>query len=536
MRITEPALAEAFGRRRAEIDALALERRLRAEDPTLWPAAAADIQARLGWVTLPARAEQLWRTCQAEADRLRDRGITRAILVGIGGSSLGAQLLDAALRPGVKALRLDVLDSTLPGALRGLCADWDPERTAIVAASKSGGTLEMSAGLAFLRSAMAKAIGASASDGQVLVITDPGSGLDQEAEARGWARIHGDPRVGGRFSLLSAFGLLPAALRDLDLGGALALAASAAEGPWTEAMDLAAVLAAAQDLGRDQLALRLDGLPAAYGAWLEQLVAESSGKGGKGLLPITVGQLGSRCAGGRCLAVRLVASDARAEAARDPALAGPDLPVVVQELSGAAALPTACFQWELATAALGALLGLNPFDQPDVEAAKQAARSLLAEGAPEAPDPSQSDWPAPETLDATLADADYVALLAYLPERPAELTAIARLAAVLGERYGRSIVAAIGPRYLHSTGQLFKGDAGRGAFLILDGSAVEPDLAMAPGSGVAAGPGFGRVAGAQAAGDAQALRAGGRKVLLTRLAPDWQASLATWLDHLIAAT
>lgn len=545
----EEALAQAFARRRAELRVMDLEGRLRAEDPSLWPGPAAEIQARLGWLSLPRQLQATWDTCRHEADRLRSLGIRRAILVGIGGSSLGAQLLCEAYAGGAAALDLAVLDSTLPGKLRDLTADWDAPGTAIIAASKSGDTLEMAAGLATLHARLAAELTSSEVAQRMVVITDPGSALDRRATLEGWSRVHGDPRVGGRFSLLSAFGLLPAALRDLRLNRALRLAEEVAAAPWHEALDLAALLAAGHDLGRDQACLQITGMPMAYGAWLEQLVAESSGKGGQGVLPVTVGQLGSRCGGRRAFAIGLhglggteglpqapmndqasvpAAGVSYGVAVDGDSLAAADDPAVYQRLPGREALLAACFQWELATAALGALLRQNPFDQPDVEAAKVAARACLKDQPSDLAPPSSTPWPEAAALDLALAGADYVALLAYLPERPDTDGAISALAAVLGERYGCSCVAAYGPRYLHATGQLFKGDAGRGAFLILDGSGLEPDLGLPEAAGIPAGASFGRIAAAQAAGDAAALAAAGRRVLLVRLAPDWRSGGAAW--------
>lgn len=540
---SDAALAQAFGRRQAELRTLDLERRLRAEDPSLWPGRAAEIQARLGWLDLPRNLAATWETCRAQAERLGRLGIRRAILVGIGGSSLGAQLLGEAFEGGATAMDLVVLDSTLPGRLRDLTAGWDARRTAVVAASKSGDTLEMAAGLAYLRSRLVADLPPEEVARRIVVITDPGSALDGSAVSEGWGRIHGDPRVGGRFSLLSAFGLLPAALRDLPLERALQLAGEAAAAPWDEALDLAALLAAGHDLGRDQACLRLTGLPLAFGAWLEQLVAESSGKGGKGVLPVTVGQLGSRCGQSRSLSIALssgggagygtqaagLASDGDAQPA---AIASDGGLAAAQHLPTVDALLAACFQWELATAAMGALLQLNPFDQPNVEAAKVAARAWLNDPTGLPQPPTSTAWPTEAELDEALGSADYVAILAYLPERHAADAAIAALATVFGERYACSTVAAYGPRYLHATGQLFKGDGGRGAFFILDGSGADSDLSLPAAAGLPIGASFGRIAAAQAAGDASALAAAGRRMLHLRLAPDWPGTLDAWLSGL----
>ncbi len=538
--------------------------RLRARDHTIWSPDPTEIADRLGWLTLPAamRAELV------AIDRIvagaRAAGLSRALLLGMGGSSLAPEVFSRVLgsRPGY--LRLRVLDSTHPDAVRAAAADGPPERTLVIVATKSGGTVETISLFRYLYTWLEGRLGRAAAQARVVAITDPGSGLEREARQLGAAHVvYGDPEVGGRYSALSAFGLVPAALMGVDVGRLLDAAAAEAAQPIEESpgLRLGALLGAAERAGRDKLTLRSPAALAPLGAWIEQLVAESTGKDGRGILPVD-GEPAldvDRYPADRVFAVhRLGAEPADGlEALRD---AGhPVAECILDSLDEIGAL---MYRWEVATAVAGAVIGINPFDQPNVESAKVSARSMVgayrATGALPALTPATAagdltlydDATDAEPVDAGQGAADlhdalaaflgpaafaggrgYVALHAYLPPAPATDAALQRLRRRILERCGTAVTCGYGPRFLHSTGQLHKGDAGAGSFIQLTAD-LRDDLPIPDRAGAADGAlSFGVLIEAQALGDRQALLDAGRRVLRIGLGADPVAGL----DALAAA-
>jgi glucose-6-phosphate isomerase len=415
----------------------------------------------------------------------------------MGGSSLYPEVLERSFGPATGAPRLWVSDSTDPGAVLRIEREVPWTTTVVVPASKSGTTIEVDALLARALDRLADAHGPAAGR-RVVPITDPGSPLDVRARAEGFRQVvHGDADVGGRYSALTAFGLLPVALLGMDPLAHVAPAAerltALAAGDDAAVIELAVALAGWVRDGRDKLAVVLPDDAACLGPWIEQLVAESLGKSGRGLVPV-LGESASVVVGAdRCAVAHQGATgldDLRANG----------VPTVVMPWSGHDDIAARVIEWELAVAIAGALAGIDPFDQPDVAAAKAATARVLARGA-DLPDPV-----APDTLVAALAPGDYLGVLAYLDPAGAQARALCDALGRLRERLAVPVTLGIGPRYLHSTGQVHKGGPDTGAFLVIVGDDVED--AAVPG----AGHGFSRLKRAQAAGDLMALADRGRRV------------------------
>jgi glucose-6-phosphate isomerase len=496
------------------VDKLVAERvasALATQDPTLWgPQAEPEAARRLAWVALPHTSRPLVATIEALRAELRAEGIDRVVLAGMGGSSLAPEVICAT-----DQVALTVLDTTDPGQVADALAG-DLKRTVLVVSSKSGTTVETDSH----RRVFAAAFAAAGLDpaAHLVVVTDPGSPLQQIAEAEGYrAVITAEPDVGGRYSALTAFGLVPAGLAGANITQLLDEAAEIApslalDDPANPALRLAAALAAGHAAGSEKVVLAdtgsgIIGLP----DWAEQLIAESTGKQGTGLLPVVVEN----------------------PAAPGFADAGPDaVPVAIGPGVAAAALAVEgtlggqLLLWEHAVALGGRLLGINPFDQPDVEAAKVAARAQLKDSAGSAPlfvDGPVEVHPVGNWLPAgvaTLADAlralvavtpqhGYLAVQAYL-DRVADASA-AVLRSELARRTHLQTTFGWGPRFLHSTGQYHKGGHQNGSFLQLTG-AIGTDIPV-PGTGFT----LGELQRAQALGDAAVLAAHGRPVLRLHL-------------------
>lgn len=507
-----------FGSLAADVDAaveraLALAPRVAARDHTVWRTDPTEVADRLGWLDAVARADR-------DADELMDvaaglvtDGVTDVVLVGMGGSSLYPEVLATTFGSAPGHPQLHVLDSTDPAAVLEVEQRVDWSSTAVVAASKSGTTVETRSHLARLTTRLQEVHGGGAAS-RLLAITDPGSELEQLAREAGFRAVAtGQPDVGGRFSALTPFGLLPAAILGLDVRDHVAPAAAVLDAVGSTHPDgnpgavLGAAIAAAVLHGRDKLTLLLPGEIAGFGSWVEQLVAESTGKGGTGVVPVTDEPLGGLL--DRRTDDRLVIALGEHDGVERLVAAG--TPVAQLPWSGPQQLAAEVARFEVATAFAGALLDLNPFDQPDVQAAKVAATRVLESGAP-----------LPDTGDAAsvLADVepgDYVALLAFVKPGSTDELAVVDAAARLRVQLQVPVTVGIGPRYLHSTGQLHKGGPEGGRFLLVVGD--DPQDVPIPDRPYT----FGQLKRAQAAGDLDALQAAGRPVV--RVAVEDLASL-----------
>jgi transaldolase / glucose-6-phosphate isomerase len=459
------SLGDAVGAGLAELSERDAVARAWARDHTLWRNDPTEISDRLGWLTvvpdMVAGLDRIRATC---ADIAAD--VDHVLLAGMGGSSLFPEVVarTTAATPGAPALH--VLDTTDSAAIARLGGELPPERTLHIAASKSGTTLETRCHLAW-------AWDRDPDPARFAVITDPASELAALAAERGFAAtFENPPDIGGRYSALSLFGLVPAILAGADVDGLLASASGITEAlrtpPATNpAARLAATMAAAVGAGRDKLTLVVPDRFATFGLWLEQLLAESTGKDGTGIVPVVGEPLGDPDVyGGDRLFVAMGEPEAEAGRRLD-ALAAAGHPVVGLRSGGAFAdLGEQVLLWELATALAGALLGINPFDQPDVAAAKAATKRVLAEG--------RSDLPLTPLVEllAHVGAGDYVAIQAFVDPASPVVADIEAARVALRDRLAVATTVGLGPRFLHSTGQLHKGGPNRGVFVQVVGEAA----------------------------------------------------------------
>lgn len=503
---TLPAEAEAeIARAREE----RVAERLAAKEPELWggDATTPELGDRLGWLDAPQRALDELDDVEAFAREVREAGFTHVLLLGMGGSSLAPLTWADTFGAADDGLALHVLDSTDPGAIADAQAAVPLDTTLFVVSTKSGGTIETISLFEHFYATVGE-------DGSKFVaITDPGSGLEDLARERGFRRTFlADPTIGGRYSALSAFGIVPAVLAGAPARALAEGALQAVDDLWP-GVTVGAMLGAAAKAGRDKLVLLVGPQAATLGLWVEQLVAESTGKQGVGILPVAdepPGELADL--GDDRIFLLLPFGDAGVEryaeslARYGHPVIGVDVQDPAQDLGRAMAL------LEVATATVGWSLGINPFDQPDVQAAKDATKQVLGE--PELPDPDAGS--VDELLDGA-GPPQYVTLAVYAPPSEATDAAAARLRSAIRERGGGTVTTfGYGPRYLHSTGQCHKGGPPEGRFLVLlaDPSRAE-DVAI-PGQEF----GFSTLVQAQALGDLQTLRDRGRPAVLVRLEGD----------------
>jgi RpiB/LacA/LacB family sugar-phosphate isomerase len=502
-------------------------KRLWAEDARLWTEDAA-VQAavvnRVGWL----RSHEVMRPSIDDlrrfADEVRTEGVRDVVLFGMGGSSLAPEVMQAAFGAAAGYPRLTVLDTTDPGAIRAAAARLTPARTLFIVSSKSGTTTEMLTLYRFFHAEVAKVMPAPGA--RFIAITDPGTPLQKLASEAGFRRTFlNDPRIGGRFSALSFFGLVPAALVGVDIGRLLDRAADMAArcGPDVRVREnpglrLGATLGGFAQAGRDKVTLLMSPGITALGAWLEQLLTESTGKQGKGLVVINDEPHGTPDVYGndRLFVAMSLGADSALDAAAS-ALEGAGHPVVRLTLGDAYDVGAEYFRWEVATAAAGIVLGLNPFDEPNVAQAKEATNAALAKYLETGRLP---EWPTDtaDDLARVVNEAragDYVVLCAYLTPGAATTDALQRIRATVRDRARLATTMGYGPRYLHSTGQLHKGGPATPILVILT---TRHDELPIPGERF----GFATLEMAQALGDLATLRAARRRVLWIPLdgAPD----------------
>ena len=531
-------------------------RRLWAGDASLWTNT--DEAQWLGWLNVAdAELKDAGRLESVAAD-IKRAGFTDAVLLGMGGSSLGPEVLGETFGPGTGFPRLHILDSTDPVQIRHLDNAIDIARTLFIVSSKSGSTLEPNIFKQYFWERAKSALGESGAAQHFIAITDPGSALEKSAQKEKFRAVcHGLPTIGGRYSVLSDFGMVPAAASGITVRPFLerttAMTRScAASVPPVEnpGIVLGAILGAAAKMGRDKLTVIASPGIAALGAWLEQLLAESTGKLGRGIVPLDGEPIGAPAVYGndRLFAYLRLATDQDAEHEQAvAALEAAGQPVVRITVSDKLQLGQEFFRWEMATAVAGSVLGINPFDQPDVEAQKVKTRELTAayetsgELPPEEPfftadgivlyaDPANADLlkgaatGVSAILKAHLArvhPGDYVALLAYIERNPAHSEALTRLRRMIRDRTRAATCVGFGPRFLHSTGQAYKGGPNSGVFLQITADDAE-DLPV-PGQRYS----FGVVKAAQARGDFDVLAERGRRLLRVHLMQEGEAGLKT---------
>jgi transaldolase / glucose-6-phosphate isomerase len=525
---------------RAELDAWrAGERvkRLWARDATLWTGT--DEADWLGWLGVPG--EQLARagTLRALADEVRAAGFSHALVLGMGGSSLCPEVLRMTFGRIAGFPELFVLDSTDPGQIRTIERQIDAAHTLFIVSSKSGSTLEPNIFKQYFFNRAGQLAGADRAGSRFIAITDPGSRMAQVAAADGFRRVlSGVPSIGGRYSALSDFGMAPAAIMGLDVARFLGHAVAMAErcGASTPPAEnpgvlLGIILGVLARHGRDKVTLVASPGIVALGVWLEQLLAESTGKAGTGLIPVDREPLGApeMYGGDRQFAyLRLSSAPDRAQDDAMGALERSGQPVVRIDVPDAYHLGAEFFRWEVATAVAGAIIGVNPFDQPDVEASKVATRALTehyektgalrAESALRVSDPALAATLNPHLK--SIKPGDYFALLAYVPMNAAHEAELQAMRLAVRDKFRVATCVGFGPRYLHSTGQAYKGGPNSGVFVQITCDDAD-DLAV-PGQRYS----FGVVKTAQALGDFQVLRERGRRALRVHLGTDVKTGLA----------
>jgi transaldolase / glucose-6-phosphate isomerase len=531
-------------------------RRLWARDAHLWTCS--DEAQWLGWLPAALGEQVELAALEALQAEVRQAGFIHAVLLGMGGSSLGPEVLAETFGMQAGHPKLLVLDSTDPAQIGRLEAQIDPARTLFIVSSKSGTTLEPDILHRYFLEKVDMAVGGAAAGSHFLAVTDPGSKLEATAKAQAFRRVFlGDPQIGGRYSVLSNFGMVPAAIAGLDVRAFLAHAKAMARACGPNAppaanpgVELGLVLGAAALAGRDKLTILASRGLADLGAWLEQLIAESTGKHGKGIIPVDGEPLGSPADYGAdrlFVFLRLPDHEDADEDAKVRALEAAGQPVVRVTLASRDLLGQEFVRWEVATAIAGAVLGINPFDQPDVEASKVKTRALTAEFektgalARQVPVLEQAGLSlfadaanakaivhasSGKTLEAWLAAhfararaGDYIGLLAYLDRDPRHVAALNAMRTRLRAASGCATVVGFGPRFLHSTGQAYKGGPNSGVFLQITAE-TSRDLAV-PGRPYS----FGVVEAATAQGDFEVLVERGRRALHIHLGRDVEAGL-----------
>jgi transaldolase/glucose-6-phosphate isomerase len=508
-------VADAVQQRAALAARERLGERMRDEDATLWaPEGTPEVADRLGWLTIAERMLADLETVERFCAGVREEGFSDVVLLGMGGSSLAPEVLRRSF-PHAAGPRLHVLDSTDAATVLAVQAAAALESTLFLVSSKSGGTIEPLSLFAHFYELVPRGSAFAA-------ITDPGSGLEALAHERGFRHVFaGDPDIGGRYSALSPFGVVPAALMGIDVRSLLSGAAAA----WDTAIDgfapggadvpgaavwLGCALSALAQAGRDKLTFVISPTLPGLGLWLEQLVAESTGKQGTGILPVADEPLGEPAEyGSDRVFAYLPDASARdsAQDARVAALAAAGHPVVTIPTYGPPDLGRVFLLAEIAVAAAGWGLSINPFDQPNVQQAKDATKRVLAEYERQGQDadigalaPADADGPALRALLAAAEPPRYVALMAYSQPSDAFDAGVAELRGAIRSRTGATTTFGYGPRFLHSTGQFHKGGPREGIFLQIlhDG----PQDAAIPGAPYS----FTTLKEAQAIGDLQTLR------------------------------
>jgi transaldolase/glucose-6-phosphate isomerase len=541
-------------------------RRLWQRDATLWTGR--DEANWLGWLDLADSLLGEKAQFAEAAQDARQAGFTHALLLGMGGSSLCPEVLAETFgaQPGYPRLR--VLDSTDPAQVRAVESQISMARTLFIVASKSGTTLEPNIFMQYFFDRARQVVGADRAGSYFLAITDPGSKLHHAAESNSFRRIHfGVASVGGRYSALSNFGMLPAAVMGLDVPRFLERARDMARacGPdvppgQNPGVVLGAILGALARDGRDKMTIIASPEISDLGAWLEQLVAESTGKDGRAIIPVDLEPAGPPDVYGNDRVFVYLRNPRKTDNAQELAvdsLQQAGQPVIRIHVSDAYSLGQEFFRWEFATAVAGSVLGIHPFDQPDVEASKIETRKLTSAfeetGSLPEETPFAAEGPLRLFTDAAnaaalrqatrsmtlesllrahlkrLAPGDYFAILAYLERNDENRAALQRMRLAVRDARGVATSLGFGPRFLHSTGQAYKGGPNSGVFLQItcDDAA---DLAV-PGQKYT----FGVVKAAQARGDFDVLAARGRRALRVHLGGDVRAGLKALAAALVAA-
>jgi len=492
------------------------------KDNTVWKPDPREITDRLGWLTAPEVMARQVPALESFAQEVKASGLRHVVLLGMGGSSLGAEVLRQTLGRSEGYPELIVLDSTLPETVRAVRDAIDITRTLVIISSKSGTTVEPLVLLDYFRGQLEAAVGKERTGRHLAAITDAGTPLESLAGEAGFRRTFlNPPDIGGRYSVLSCFGLVPAALTGINIATLLSRADRMKEdcapttpidqnpGAW-----LGAYIGTLALRGRDKLTLLTSPALASFGLWVEQMIAESTGKEGKGIIPV-FGEPPVNPAhydSDRFFVyLRLEGDDNSPTDRAIKAITDAGQPVIKLEMRDKYDLGAEFFRWGFATAVAGEIIGINPFDQPDVKSAKDATERILKEytASGQLP-PFETEGSLAELL-ASAEKGRYLAILAYVRQTPAIDRLLADLRRRVVEQRGIATMLGYGPRYLHSTGQLHKGGPAKGLFLQIT-ARHETDIPV-PGRPYT----LGVVADAQALGDLRALKSRGQDVITVHL-------------------
>ena len=507
----------------ADLQRRDLVARIWRKDHTVWKPDPREITNRLGWLDVTDSMHKQVLALQTFAQEVINDGIRHVLLLGIGGSSLGPEVIRQTFGSADGFPELLVLDSTVPDAVQAMTEEIDPAKTLFLVSSKSGTTTETLALYSHFRGLVEEAVGKEKAGQHFVAITDPGTPLEKLALERGFRRVFPNrPDIGGRYSILSYFGLVPAALVGVDISRLLDRADSMRDecAPFVPYLDnsgarLGATLGTQAMQGRDKLTLVTSPSIASFGLWAEQLIAESTGKEGRGIVPVTDEPLADPIFYGddRLLVYLRLEGDNNAHT--DDAIAAIESSgqhVVRLEIRDIYDLGAEFFRWEFATAVAGAILGIHPFDQPNVQQTKDETVDGLKEHRRSGRLPRLD---APSSLADLLSKTrpgDYLAIMAYIRQTPETDRALADLRRKITERHHIATTLGYGPRFLHSTGQVHKGGPDSGLFLQLT-TDYQKDIPV-PGESYT----FGVLADAQAQGDLRVFQMLGRRVARVRLA------------------
>lgn len=541
-------------------------KRLWKHDHTVWKSEPNEIANRLGWLHVAAEMKEVVPELKRFADEIRESEIQTIALLGMGGSSLAPDVFQTTFGSAERYPDLFVLDSTDPGAILNLLEKIDIAKTIFIVSTKSGSTVETLSLFKFMYTKIADAVGVDQAGMHFVAVTDPGSNLEKLAKKVRFRRIFlNNPDIGGRYSALSYFGMVPAALIGMDIDVLLDRALSVARASSEEvnvneipAAKLGIALGELAKAGRDKLTFIISQEIESFGDWVEQLIAESTGKEGVGILPVVGEKLAAPHTYGDdrvFVWFHLKGDDSLTKAFESLIEAGH--PVIEIVLGDVYDIGGQFFLWEMATAIAGQRLGINPFDQPNVESAKVKAREMMAayqeqgQLPAEAPlfevdginvytiasgisFPAEEDPPSlKEIFNGFLGAADpgaYFTVQAYLPDTDETYEVLSVLRHGLRDRTGFATTLGFGPRFLHSTGQMHKGDSGNGLFIQITSEKSAdleiPDEAGDDESSIS----FGVLIQAQALGDRRALQEEGRKVVRFHLDGDVQGGIQKLTD------
>ena len=509
-------------------------------DHTVWADDPNEITNRLGWLTIMDEMQDNLAEITAFVDGIRAAGITHVELLGMGGSSLAPDVFSKVFPQQAGYPTLSVLDSTDPGAVAEHAESASPAETLYIVATKSGGTSETLSFFKYFYNRALETMSPGEAAQHFVAITDPGSKLVKLAQDLKFRKTFiNNPNIGGRFSVMSYFGIVPAALIGVDvaklIGSAWAMSAMCREDASANpGLQLGVVMGVAAMQGRDKLSLTFAPQLAPLGDWIEQLVAESTGKVGQGILPVVGEPLAAAQAyGSDRLFVDHMLDDAGGMV-DSAALAETGHPVITLVLDDLYDLGAQFFLWEMATAVAGHILGIQPFDQPDVEAAKVQARKFIAQyqetGVLDEGEYTAVDAETFKSFVAQAVPGNYFCVQAYVKPDPAVDAFMRELRTRLREATGSAVTVGYGPRFLHSTGQLHKGDSGTGLFIQITSDAGE-DLAIPDEAGSEeSAMSFNVLKTAQALGDYSALLDAKRRVVRYKVGADVAGDLAVLLS------